>query len=247
MTSLAQRTIAPLAERSLQEEQMDAEDLDPATYAAVLADLAKVNRWTFTDHPTLAFLARAVGTRTAFSLLDVGFGQGDMLRAIRRWAQRRGIAARLVGVDLNPLSEGIARAAAPGEGIEYRTGDYADQPEPFDLVISSQVAHHMSDDQLDRFLRHMEATTAIGWLVNDLRRHWFAHAGYPLLARLLGVHRIVREDGTLSIARSYRAAEWPAILARAGLDPAAVAIAPRFPFRLAIERIKVSPNEQVAR
>lgn len=238
MSSLAQRTIAPLAERTLQEEQMDAADLDPATYAAVLRDLARVNWWTMTARPTLRFLSRAVGKRTSFSLLDVGFGQGDMLRTVLRWARRRGIAARLVGVDLNPLSEGIARAAAPDDGIDYRTGNYADQPEPFDLIISSQVAHHMTDAQLDGFLRHMEATARIGWLVSDLRRHGFAHAGYPLLARLLGVHRIVREDGTLSIARSYRASEWPAILARAGLDPATVTIAPRFPFRLAIERIR---------
>jgi hypothetical protein len=40
MNSLAQRTIA--------NEQMDAEAIDPAVYAAVLRDLAKVNRWTFT-------------------------------------------------------------------------------------------------------------------------------------------------------------------------------------------------------
>lgn len=230
MSSLAQRTIA--------EEQMDAANLDPETYAAVLRDLARVNWWTMTARPTLAFLARAVGNRPSFSLLDVGFGQGDMLRTIQSWAKRRGIAARLVGVDLNPLSEGIARAAAPGDGIDYRTGDYADQPEPFDLIISSQVAHHMTDEQLDRFLRHMEVTARAGWLVNDLRRHGFAHGGYPLLARLLGVHRIVREDGTLSIARSYRPEEWPAILARAGLDPATVAVRRCFPFRLAIERVR---------
>ena len=218
---------------------MDAADIDPAVYAAVLRDLAKINRWTFTASPTLAFLNRAIGARKAFSLLDVGFGQGDILRDIARWADKRGIAARLVGVDLNPLSVEVARAAAPIDPrISYRTGDYADQPEPFDFIISSQVAHHMTDAQLDTFLRHMEATARAGWLVSDLHRHRFAHGGFPLLARLLGVHRIVREDGTLSIARSYRPREWPAILARAGVNPAAVTIARRFPFRLTVERLR---------
>jgi 2-polyprenyl-3-methyl-5-hydroxy-6-metoxy-1,4-benzoquinol methylase len=230
MNSLAQRTIA--------NEQMDAEDIDPAVYAAVLRDLAKVNRWTFTAWPTLAFLDRAIGDRRAFSLLDVGFGQGDMLREIARWAEKRGIAARLVGVDLNPLSEKVALAAAhTPPNIEYRTGDYLDQPESFDFIISSQVAHHMTDAQLDQFLHHMDAEARAGWLVSDLHRHRFAHGGYPLLARLLGVHRIVREDGTLSIARSYRPGEWPAILTRAGIDPTTVTIARRFPFRLTVERI----------
>ena len=231
MSVLAQRTIA--------DEQMDAEDIDPAVYAAVLRDLAKINRWTFTAWPTRAFLGRAIGDRRAFSLLDVGFGQGDMLRAIAGWATKRGIEARLVGVDLNPLSGQVAASAAPADPrIEYRTGDYVDQPEPFDFIISSQVAHHMTDAQLDQFLRHMDTQARAGWLVSDLHRHRFAHSGYPLLARLLGVHRIVREDGTLSIARSYRPREWPAILARAGIDPAMVTIARRFPFRLTVERLR---------
>src|SRR4051794_6070304 len=48
-----------LAIRSRAEEQMDADDLDPATYAAILRDLARVNRLTFTTQPTLRYLARA--------------------------------------------------------------------------------------------------------------------------------------------------------------------------------------------
>ena len=228
-----------LAARSRDEEQMDAPDIDPAVYAAVLADLSRVNRWTFTARPTLRYLDRATAGLKSFSLLDVGFGHGDMLRAIACWARRRGIEARLAGVDLNPLSERIARTALPaGLRIDYRTGDYRNQPEQFDFIISSQVAHHMSDGQLDEFLRHMEANAERGWLISDLDRHIFSHRGYPLLARVMGVHRIVREDGTLSIARSIRPDEWPAILVRAAIDTDLVTIARRFPFRVSVERIR---------
>jgi 2-polyprenyl-3-methyl-5-hydroxy-6-metoxy-1,4-benzoquinol methylase len=221
--------------RSREDEQMDADDLDPATYASVLADLSLVNRVTMAARPTLAFLDRALDGRTAFRLLDVGFGHGDMLRRIARWAQRRGKTAELVGVDLNPRSAPIAAAATPdGMRIDYRTGDYADVEGPIDLVVSSLVAHHMSDPQLRDFLRFMEERSRVGWMVNDLHRHAFAHAGYPLLARLLGVHRIVREDGQLSIARAFRPAEWAAILADAGI--AGAQVTRRFPFRLCVER-----------
>lgn len=216
---------------------MDASDLDPLIYAEVLRDLARVNRWTFTARSTTAFLNRALGETRSFSLLDVGFGHGDLLRTVAKWAAGRGITATLVGVDLNPASEGLARTATPaGLSVEYRTGDYADQPESFDFIVSSQVAHHMSDDQLGRFLRHMEIRARRGWLICDLHRHRFAYHGFPLLARIMGVHRIVREDGQLSIARSMRPGEWPARLAEAGLDPQQVRIVRRAPFRIAIER-----------
>jgi 2-polyprenyl-3-methyl-5-hydroxy-6-metoxy-1,4-benzoquinol methylase len=227
-----------LTERRHADELMDDPALDAATYHDVLADLAKVNRVTFAHRPTLAFLAKAVGGRTHFSLLDVGFGDGDMLRAIARWAQRRGIAASLTGIDLNPRSKAAAEAKpSPGAPIAYLTGDYhALAGGGWDCVVSSLVAHHMSADELAAFLRFMEAEAARGWFVNDLHRHGFAYATWPLLASLMGWHRIVRLDGHTSIARSFRPAEWRMLLAREGLAEARVRR--RFPFRLCVERLK---------
>ncbi len=95
-----------LAVRSRQEEQMDDPGLDPATYEAVLHDLSRVNAWTLAARPTIAFLARGTKDMPAFRLLDVGFGHGDMLRRIARWARRKGIAVDLIGVDFNPKSAG---------------------------------------------------------------------------------------------------------------------------------------------
>ena len=228
-----------LSQRSTAEEAMDAPDLPAADYRAVLADLATVNTVTLARRPTLAFLDRAIGQRTSFRLLDVGYGAGDMLRAIARWADTRGIAAELVGIDLNPNSAAAARAATPPEmRIDYRTGDYADLGgQGFDIVASSLVAHHMTPPQLRAFLRFMEQEATAGWIVNDLHRHAFAYAGYPLLAALLRWHPIVRADGRLSIARAFRPAEWTAILADAGIGPDARVVR-RFPFRLCVERLR---------
>ncbi|QLC25622.1 methyltransferase domain-containing protein [Parasphingopyxis algicola] len=228
--------MARLAQRAIAEEQMDAPGLPPDIYAAVLADLEKANRWTLSARPTLGFLERAAGTLDSFSLLDVGYGEGGMLRAIARWAEKRGIAARLIGIDLNPESRAAAETQTPEDmGIDYRTGDYADC-EPVDFVVSNLVAHHMTHGQLVIFLRHMEANARRGWLINDLHRHRLSHFSYPLLARLMGWHRIVREDGQLSIARSYRPREWPPILQEAGIAPGTAEVVRRFPFRLCIER-----------
>jgi len=225
------------------EELMDAPDLDPVVYAAVLTDLAAVNRWTFAARPTIDFVARAVGDRARFSLLDVGFGDGDLLRVIARWAAKRGIEARLTGVDLNPGSEHVARTATPGGDIRYVTGDYRDLVETseprggFDLIISSLVTHHMTRDQLLTFLRTMEGRARRGWHVNDLHRHRFAYLGFPLLARLMRWHPIVRHDGQLSIARAFRPHEWRPLLRDAGIGQAAH-IHRRFPFRLCVERLR---------
>jgi SAM-dependent methyltransferase len=226
-----------LKQRVRDDEQMDDPSLDPRVYDEVLKGLGRVNAWTFAARPTLDFLRRGTGGRKRFTLLDVGSGEGGMLRVIAKWARKRGLEAELTGVDLNPKSESVARAMTPGDmAITYRTGDYRDLGR-FDFVVSSLVAHHMSDEQLRDFLRWMEANTDRGWLINDLHRHAFAYWGFPLLTTMLGVHRIVRQDGRLSIARSFRPADWRAILAGAGVTDGVV-VKRYFPFRLCVERLR---------
>ena len=226
-----------LEERLIAEEMMDDPTLDAGTYSDVLRDLAKVNTVTMARRPTLDFLDRAVGCRKRLKLLDVGFGDGDMLRVIANWADRRDVEAQLVGIDLNPNSVARAGAATPDRmPIRFRTGDYADLAgEGWDVVVSSLVAHHMTRDQLLAFLRFMDAEAQAGWFVNDLHRHGFAYMGYPLLARAMRWHPIVRHDGRMSIARSYRPEEWPPLLAEAGVEGAQVRRV--FPFRLCVEKI----------
>ena len=230
MTSFAARAPGP--------ELMDADDLPPATYARVLADLARANSWTFARPPTLAWLARATRGMAGFSLIDVGFGHGDMLRAIARRARRRGLAAYLTGVDLNPKSAPVAAAATdPALGIGYVTGDATDLP-PADFVVSSLVTHHMTGDEIVGFLRWMEATARRGWFVNDLHRHRLAWAGFGVLATVMRWHPIVRHDGQLSVRRAFVRSDWEALLARAGIDRGAVTLRWHLPFRLCVGRIK---------
>ena len=218
-------------------ELMDADDLDPATYAALIADLARVNTITLARPPTLAWLARATRGLDSFSLVDVGFGHGDMLRAIAHWAQRQGKTARLTGVDLNPRSAPVAAAATdPALNIAYTTGDAADLPTTPDFIISSLVAHHMTDAELTGFLRWMDATAGKGWLINDLHRSPIAWAGFRLLSTLLRWHPIVRHDGALSVRRAFVRKDWTALLAAAALS--GVTVRWKFPFRWTVSRIK---------
>ena len=112
-----------LSRRSRQPEWMDTETVTAADFAACLTDLATVNTVTMARPPTLAFLsrvARGLPPGSRLSVLDVGYGDGDMLRRLRRWGARRGLVLALAGIDLNPWSAPAAKAATPPEmAIEY--------------------------------------------------------------------------------------------------------------------------------
>lgn len=225
--------------RSHDAELMDGEDVSQADFAACMKDLATVNTLTLARRPTLDFIDRALRARPGkrLTVLDVGFGAGDMLQAI---ARRTGDRTRLIGIDLNPRSEAVARALTPpGMAIEYRTGDLFAWPddEPIDLVISSLVTHHMDDAEIVGFLAWMEAHARLGWLVNDLQRHWFPYHGFRLLSAAMRWHRFVRQDGPLSIARAFHRGELDALLRRANVAQQA-RVRSWFPFRYGVERTK---------
>jgi SAM-dependent methyltransferase len=232
-----------LAIRSTEPEWMDGDDVSLEQFAAVMADLASVNTVTLARPPTLAFVGRAlraVPPAAPITILDVGFGDGDMLRAIAtRFRGRPGL--RLIGYDINPRSEPAARARTPEDmPIEYRTGDAfaIDRGEAVDLVISSLVTHHMRDAEIVRFLAWMEARAALGWFVNDLHRHWIAYHGFRLLGTVARWHPFVRHDGAVSVARSFRRGEWERLTAEAGLDSAAVRLRWHLPFRWCLGRLR---------
>ena len=142
----------------------------------------------------------------------------------------------LAGVDLNPRSEAAARAHPDSGDIAWVTGDYAAQAGPWDFVISSLVAHHMTRTELIAFLRFMEARAERGWFVNDLHRHAMAYHGFRALSAVMRWHRFVRHDGPLSVARAFRRADWERLIARAGLDRRTIELRWHLPFRLCVGR-----------
>lgn len=222
-------------------ELMDGPDVDFETFRGCLADLAKVNVLTLAHRPTLAFLARLHRdglwpNDRPLMILDVGSGYGDMLRAINRWARKRGLEVRLTGLDRNPWSERSAERVLGSAGIAWVTQDLFDYRGGADVVVSSLFAHHLDDASLVRFIEWQEANARIGWFINDLLRNRFSYYGFALLARLMLWHPFVRHDGPVSIRRAFRPADWRRLLAHASARQAV--IEPWFPFRLCVSRMR---------
>ena len=233
--------MADLARRSNAPELMDG-PCDYDTFRACLADLGKVNRLTLAYGPTIGFFERLrregrLPPDRPLEVVDVGSGYGDTLRLVRRWADRRGVPVRLTGVDLNPYSKAAAEAATPG-GVAFVTADaFAYEPErPADVVLSALFTHHLADADIVRFLAWMDASAGVGWFVNDLHRLAFPYYGFAALSRLMRWHPFVQHDGPVSIARSFRPADWRAYLHSAGVRGADVRR--RFPFRLCVAKVQ---------
>ena len=239
---------APLRPRDLSHRSREIEWLDGAGAGATeleffLRDLARLNSVMFGHRAVIAWLHRA--TKDALSerpltILDAGCGYGDLLRAIRRWARKRGLAARLIGLDRSRETISIAQAAgAETDDIEYQVGDIFEfRPlERIDLVVSSLLAHHLSDELIVRLLRWMEVTAHRGWLIYDLQRHPVPHYFIALIGRLTRLSPLMIRDGLISVERSLTAAEWRERLVAADIACESVRLR-WFLFRFVIGRLK---------
>jgi ubiquinone/menaquinone biosynthesis C-methylase UbiE len=233
-------------QRSYELEHIDKGDYTPEEYEGCMVELRRVNRWLGDARA----LGRAVlprierdGERDGareFSLLDVGAGTGELLREVAHWARGRGLKARLVGLELNERSaQGIREESRGVEEIESVRGDALRLPfgdGAFDYVMCSLFTHHFDDDACVAVLREMSRVARRRIFVIDLHRHPVAYYFYTTIGHLILHTRLLREDGALSILRSFRARELRRLAERAGLS--GVQVERRFPYRLVLSGSK---------
>ena len=223
---------------------------EPCSYKDLrgcLRDLEQVNRVSFGYRPTLEWLEQFVPKpNQPLHIVDVGCGGGDMLRRIENWAVRKRVAVKLTGVDLNPHAIRAAREFTRAESrIEWIAGEaYSLNPDsgPIDVVISALFTHHLTDDEIVRFIGWMERVARQGWFINDLYRSQTPYTWFKVLAAAMRWHRFVRHDGPVSFQRAFLPDEWKHYAQQAGLSAQDVSITTVRPGRLCVGRVKAGMN-----
>lgn len=215
-----------LAKRIQATELMDEPGIRYEDFAQNLKEIAFLNEITWAYHPTLKALQffwreKHRDPRRPFKILDIGSGYGDFLRKIYRWGEKKGIVVELTGVDRNPWAEKAARAVTPGEiPIRYSTSDFFDLPteDRYHVILNSHLTHHLSEEEIIRILRWMTHEALYGWFINDLHRHWAAYYAIKYATRCFPFHRLSRNDGPVSVARSFTRKDWENLIRLSGIN-----------------------------
>jgi ubiquinone/menaquinone biosynthesis C-methylase UbiE len=170
------------------------------------------------------------------SILDVGAGSGELLRVAVKWCRDTGRTAHATGLELNERSAySINEQSSRFGEIESVRGDALKLPfldGAFDYVISSLFTHHFSNDDVVLILREMDRVAARGIYVIDLHRHPLAYFLYTTVGKLFLHNRLLRQDGALSILRSFKPRELKELAQRSGLRN--VMVQRYFPYRLVL-------------
>jgi ubiquinone/menaquinone biosynthesis C-methylase UbiE len=236
-------------QRSLELEHLDKGDYTPEEYEGCIVELQRVNRWlgdaTALKHSLLTEITRS--DLRSFSVLDVGAGSGELLRVIAAWSEETNRNARLVGLELNARSaKAMAEQSTIFPGVAALRGDAFQLPfrdAQFNYAICSLFTHHFKDDKVVAILRELSRVAARGVFVIDLHRHPVAYCFYTTVARLFLHNRLIREDGALSILRSFKPKELAELAHRAKLK--SIRVERHFPYRLVLTALPSNGAESL--
>jgi SAM-dependent methyltransferase len=199
--------------RATEPERIDTGDYTPGEYATFLREIAFINRYIGDGRALKKSLLAEISERDLrdFSVLDVGCGSGELLRMIAEFAENSHRKARLVGIDLNPISSETTRSESRAfPAISSVCGDAFKVPfadGAFDYAISSLFFHHLTDAQIPIVLTEMSRVARRGIFVIDLHRDVVPFVLYKLFCFAFRISPLVRQDGLLSIKKGFRKGE----------------------------------------
>lgn len=205
------------------EERMDAPGADRRDLAASLDHIGAVNRWLGGTRSVLKHLPSLLppaGRSTR--VLEVGTGNGNIARAIGRWAARNGRRVRIAAVDNHPDTLEIARDRSVEQPeirlllADARRLPFADGS--FDAGCIALTLHHFEGPEQSRVLAELSRVCRGNVLVAELERSWRNYLGALALAGTVWARNpLTRHDGPLSVRRSFRAPELLELGRAAGL------------------------------
>jgi ubiquinone/menaquinone biosynthesis C-methylase UbiE len=225
-------------QRSYELENIDKGTYTPEEYEGCIVELQRVNAWLGDSKALRNTLLKEIARQglQSFSVLDVGAGSGELLRVAVQWARETNRSASLVGLELNERSaRSILDQSAQFPEISSVQASGLVLPFPdrsVDYVISSLMLHHFDDEGAVGILREMGRVARRRIFVIDLHRNPVAYFFYTTLGRLILHNRLLREDGALSILKSFKPAELEELGQQAGLGN--VTVEKHFPSRLVL-------------
>ncbi len=226
-------------ERSLELERIDTGDYTAREYDDFLRDIRHINRFVGDTSALKNTLLREIESEDLrdFSVLDVGAGSGELLRVIAEFARKSKRETSLTGLELNARSaKAIIEESESFAEITAVRGDALNLPfddNSFDYVICSLFTHHFTDENVIKILKEMSRTARRKIYVIDLHRHKTAYFLYTKFLSLVIRSSLVREDGALSILRSFKPEELEKLAQSAGLSN--IKIQRHLPFRIVLE------------
>lgn len=205
--------IIDTTKRTQEEEIMDDFYLKGKDLERTLADLDKVNRWLGGNQITLDGIKKLLPKQPfgVIKIIDIGCGNGMILREIAAWGKKEQINFELIGIDANTNAIDIARRLSTDyPNISFKALNiFSDTFDALnaDIFLCTLTLHHFKKKQIHQLLQKCLGNCSLGIVINDLQRSRSAYYLFQAFCFLFIHNEIAKKDGLISIRRGFKRKE----------------------------------------
>ena len=195
-------------------ETMDDFAMEGEILRDALDKIAKINQLLGGNQLTLQGvqdLTSSISKSNEIVIVDVGCGNGDMLRTLADFGLKNKLKFQLIGIDANSFTISHAQQLSQNyPNISYRCEDIFEtsfKELKYDIVLCTLTLHHFKNNEIVDLLNLFYANSAIGIVINDLQRSAIAYRLFQALCFVFRLNEMSREDGLTSILRGFKKEE----------------------------------------
>jgi len=209
-------------QRSYEKEMLDEPNTLPSQLFQNLRELEFINKYLGGHRISILGLKRILnrfGTLNNKTIVDIGCGGGDSLKALSNWAKHKKQHPVLIGIDLKEDCIEFAKTNCEAfPDIQFLCDDFRNvfAQGKIDIVHASLFCHHFTEDEIIAFLQLCNQQKAI-FVINDLERNPLADYSIKWLTWLFSKSPLVKNDAPLSVRRGFKKTEWKSMLEKAGI------------------------------
>lgn len=200
--------------RTDQSEIMDDLQMEGEILKDALDKIATINQVLGGNRLTLRGvqqLIRNIQQSQEIVILDVGCGNGDMLRRLADFGLKNNLKFKLIGVDANNFTINHAiKISENYPNIRFQCVDVFNttfKDLKYDIVLCTLTLHHFKNDQIISLLKIFYQNSSIGIVINDLHRNAIAYRLFQALCFVFQLNKMSKEDGLISILRGFKKEE----------------------------------------
>lgn len=197
--------------RSQQLEIMDDLDFQGEEMKNLLGDLKYVNKWLGGNKVTLdgiEKLLRGNSKKEPITILDIGCGDGQLLRNCAKYAENNNLKLKCIGLDFNKnILEYAENQSKDFPNIKFQKVDVFLEEELIpncDIAVCTLFLHHFSDESIAELLKILLKKSNNGLVINDLQRSRIAFNLFKIVSNLFLKTDTAKHDGLVSIARGFK-------------------------------------------
>lgn len=194
-------------------EIMDNFQMEGEILRDALDKIARINQLLGGNRLTLEGVKELIRGREKenIKILDLGCGNGDMLRTLAHYASGKGLSFELTGIDANAFTITHATYLSTDyKNISYLTADIFEEisgENKYDIILCTLTLHHFTNGEILFLIARFFKLSRLGIVINDLHRNILAYYLFKALCFVFRLNEMSREDGLISILKGFKKKE----------------------------------------